>query len=276
MSKQEHVSAINEICEMKNCNKCIYMTSAKKTDLYMWISNVAAGPSAKFLVQNVYTMGELKLTGNSLKGSRPLLSFDKSFEELPHYQLLKELLVQVFGTPNHHPKSQPFFDHVLSFTVLDNRIWFRNYQIVAEDGSLAEIGPRFVLQPIKIFDGSFGGATLWENAAYKSPNEYRKQLKRELGSKYAARISAKVEYEQRRPEKTHEKRHLEEIFGSDPIEKAMEISARRAEGNNDIEKALDPPTVVRKLKTKKVKTGAGKKLMKKKNLKKTVIKKKNV
>lgn len=127
----------------------------------MWISNVSAGPAAKFLVQNgkndnalkiyiddkinkqsstVYTMGELKMTGNSLRGSRPLLSFDKSFEELPQYQVLKELLVQTFGTPNQHPKSQPFFDHVITFTVLDNRIWFRNYQIVTEDGSLAEIG----------------------------------------------------------------------------------------------------------------------------------------
>ncbi|XP_065353421.1 ribosome biogenesis protein BRX1 homolog [Cloeon dipterum] len=230
MSKQDHVSVINEICEMKNCNKCIYMTNAKKSDLYLWISNVAAGPSAKFLIQNVYTMGELKMTGNCLRGSRPFLSFDKTFDQHPHYQLLKELFVQVFGTPNHHPKSQPFFDHVLSFTVLDNRIWFRNYQIVSEDGSLAEIGPRFVLNPIKIFDGSFGGNTLWENPTYTSPNEYRKQIKSELGSKYASRISAKVEYEQRRPEKTHEDRPLEELFEGDPLEKALEISAKRAKG----------------------------------------------
>jgi len=130
----------------------------------MWISNVASGPSVKFLVQNgthfiqfdwnfeithkfkilVYTMGELKLSGNCLRGSRPLLSFDKTFDEQPHYQLLKELFVQVFGTPNQHPKSQPFFDHVLSLTVLDNRIWFRNYQIITEDGSLAEIGTIFL------------------------------------------------------------------------------------------------------------------------------------
>lgn len=80
------------------------------------------------------------MTGNSLRGSRPLLSFDKSFEELPQYQVLRELLVQTFGTPNQHPKSQPFYDHVITFTVMDNRIWFRNYQIVTEDGSLAEIG----------------------------------------------------------------------------------------------------------------------------------------
>ena len=35
---------------------------------------------------------------------------------------------------------------------------------------LVLIGPRFVLNPIKIFAGSFGGATLWANPDYQSPN----------------------------------------------------------------------------------------------------------
>ena len=50
------------------------------------------------------------------------------------------LFFQIFSTPNHHPKSQPFYDHVFTFSISDNRIWFRNYQILEEDGSLAEIG----------------------------------------------------------------------------------------------------------------------------------------
>jgi ribosome biogenesis protein BRX1 len=77
--------------------------------------------------------------------------------------------LQIFGTPYHHPKSQPFIDHVITFSVLDNRIWFRNFQILSEDGALAEIGPQFVLNPIKIFDGSFRGQTIWENPKYVSP-----------------------------------------------------------------------------------------------------------
>jgi ribosome biogenesis protein BRX1 len=42
-------------------------------------------------------MAELKMTGNCLKGSRPLLSFDQSFntEDNTHYAVLKELFVQV-------------------------------------------------------------------------------------------------------------------------------------------------------------------------------------
>lgn len=30
-------------------------------------------------------------------------------------------------------------------------------------------GPRFVLNPIKIFSGSFTGATLWDNPHYITP-----------------------------------------------------------------------------------------------------------
>lgn len=41
-------------------------------------------------------MAELKLSGNHLKGSRPVLSFHKAFDEQPHLQLLKELFTQVW------------------------------------------------------------------------------------------------------------------------------------------------------------------------------------
>ena len=74
----------------------------------------------------------------------------KDFDESPHWLVVRELLSQTFGVPNKHPKSQPFFDRVYTFSVADDRVWFRHYQIVEEDGSLAEIGPRFVLNPIKV------------------------------------------------------------------------------------------------------------------------------
>ena len=34
-------------------------------------------------------------------------------------------------------------------------------------------GPRFVLNLIRIFDGSFGGPTIFENPKYTSPNEVK-------------------------------------------------------------------------------------------------------
>lgn len=38
-------------------------------------------------------------------------------------------LLQVFSTPYYHPKSKPFVDHTFYFGFMDNRIWFRNYQV---------------------------------------------------------------------------------------------------------------------------------------------------
>ncbi len=37
--------------------------------------------------------------------------------------------LQTFATPKKHHKAKPFFDHVLSFTIADNRDWVRNYQV---------------------------------------------------------------------------------------------------------------------------------------------------
>ncbi|XP_061732308.1 ribosome biogenesis protein BRX1 homolog isoform X1 [Nerophis ophidion] len=177
MDRKDKLFVINEVCEIKNCNKCLFFEAKKKQDLYLWISNSPHGPSAKFLVQNIHTLAELKMTGNCLKGSRPLLSFDPKFDREAHYALLKELFIQTFSTPRYHPKSQPFVDHVFTFTIADNRIWFRNYQIMEEDAALVEIGPRFVLNLIKIFQGSFGGPTLYENAGFKSPNMQRREIR---------------------------------------------------------------------------------------------------
>lgn len=223
MERSKNLYVVNEISEMKNCNKCILFEGRKMRDLYIWFSNIPNGPSAKFLVENIYTMGELKMTGNCLRGSRPLLSFDPQFTKYPHYSLLKELLTQIFGVPKHHPKSQPFFDHVYTFMILDNRIWFRNYQILSEDGGLAEIGPRFVLNPVKIFSGSFGGATLWENAKYISPAKLRQAYNKKAANKYERRIEKKVMNEATRPETGYPDIEGSDFFKGDPLKKAEDV-----------------------------------------------------
>lgn len=219
MEKKDPLIAINDICEMKNCNKCIYFESRKKKDLYMWIGNIPDGPSAKFMVENVHTMEELKLTGNCLKGSRALLSFDESFAKIPHLKLLKELFVQIFGTPYQHPKSQPFIDHVFTFAHVDNRIWFRCYQIIEEDGSLAEIGPRFVLNPICILGNSFGGVKLWDNPKFVSPNKSRRLLKLATSQKYNIRVEAKAAKETRTPKESYKLDPTDLVFETKPNSK---------------------------------------------------------
>ncbi|XP_016116770.1 ribosome biogenesis protein BRX1 homolog [Sinocyclocheilus grahami] len=200
MDRKDKLFVVNEVCEIKNCNKCIFFEAKKKQDLYMWISNVPHGPSAKFLVQNVHTLAELKMTGNCLKGSRPLLSFDPKFDKEPHYALLKELFTQIFSTPRYHPKSQPFVDHVLSFTIAEHRIWFRNYQIIEEDASLVEIGPRFVLNLIKVFQGSFGGPTLYENPHFQSPNMHRRVIRQATAARQKQRQTVKQILKEKRSE----------------------------------------------------------------------------
>jgi len=168
---------INEICEIKGCTSAIIFEARRRGDLYMWITNTPSGPSIKFHVHNVHTMKELKFTGNCLQGSRPIVSFDESFDSTPHYRLMKEVFKHVFPTPNYHPKSKPFIDHSINFYIHDDRIWFRNYQITGENAeettALVEIGPHFVLNPIKILSGSFYGTVLWENPYYVSPAALR-------------------------------------------------------------------------------------------------------
>lgn len=63
----------------------------------------------------------------------------QAFDEQPHLQLLKEMLVQAFATPKRHPRSKPFLDHVLAFSVADGRIWLRNYQVPFPDPVLMPV-----------------------------------------------------------------------------------------------------------------------------------------
>ena len=56
--------------------------------------------------------------------------------------------------------------------------------------SLVEIGPRFVLNPIRIFAGSFGGPTLYQNPQFLSPNFVRAERKRVEGQRRAAKMQA--------------------------------------------------------------------------------------
>lgn len=96
----EPLSTINEICEIKSCNNCIFFEVRKKMDCYMWLSKAPQGPSVRFHVSNVQTMAELRYVGNCLMGSRPIVVFDKSFddEQQPHFGLVKEMLLQVSST----------------------------------------------------------------------------------------------------------------------------------------------------------------------------------
>ncbi|KAI8057971.1 hypothetical protein BDF22DRAFT_772534 [Syncephalis plumigaleata] len=217
--------ALNELAELNNCNNCLFFESRKKSDLYLWMAKTPNGPTVKFHVQNIHTMDELRMTGNHLKGSRPIVSFDKNFDEAPHLRVMKGLLTRIFGVPKGTRKSKPFIDHVISFSVVDGRVWFRNYQIIDKDSELTttikgeekktqlvEVGPRFVLQPIKIFAGGFGGAVVWENSRYISPNQVRSAMLQKRAHKYVDKRVQILEREERLNNTKLPEDPVEEVF----------------------------------------------------------------
>lgn len=175
--KKDSLTALNEVAGLASCDKCLYFENRKGKLLLLWASNINGGPSVKFLVTGVHTMADIKLIGNCLKGSRPVLSFDQHFDKIPHLKLIKEIFVQIFNVPYKHPKSQPFVDHVVTFSYLDGHIWFRNYQILDHsEMTMAEIGPRMVLMPMIILSSSFHGKVIWAN--YKRTNKVEKKYKK--------------------------------------------------------------------------------------------------
>jgi len=219
--KSSKLHDINEVCELKSCNNAIFFEARKKLDLYMYLSRVPSGPTIKFQVLNIHTTDEMRLAGNCLLGSRPLLHFDKHFGEISFLKLMKSLLVQSFGTPRNHPKSKPFHDHMMCFYYLDRKIWFRHYQIAPETPEsaddpeaqiLTEIGPRFVLDPIRVSSGSFGGPTLYANAFYMSPTALRSQAKKMMRSPYKRRLEMKADRKNREQAANFEEDPLDEAF----------------------------------------------------------------
>ncbi|EIW84909.1 ribosome biogenesis protein BRX1 [Coniophora puteana RWD-64-598 SS2] len=207
LDSKSQLHLLPELADLNNCNNTLYFEARRHEDLYLWAAKTPNGPSIKMHVQNVHTMDELKMTGNCLKGSRGILSFDKAFEDTEWGRLTKELFTHIFGVPPQARRAKPFIDHILSFSILDNKIWFRNFQIMEKDPlqpngppqtSLVEIGPRFVLTPIRIFEGAFHGATVYSNPEFITPTAVRRLERQEKGMKYGARKDAEEESSKRK------------------------------------------------------------------------------
>lgn len=111
----------------------------------------------------------------------------------------------------------------MGFTLADNKIWIRNYQIsetepskpkprseeadtdtpaatskpkgknIETELSLVEIGPRFVLTPIVILEGSFGGPVIYENKEFVSPNQIRSEIRLKKAGRYNQRAEQSIE-----------------------------------------------------------------------------------
>jgi ribosome biogenesis protein BRX1 len=215
---------LNSLADLHSCN-VIFFLEAKKNgqDLYLWLSRPPNGPTIKFHLNNLHTMGELGagFAGNCLKGGRGLVVFDRSFDEQgpdmgapgsEYRALVREMLRGVFCVPKRGVRGmKPFIDRIIGIFGVDGKIWIRVYEIrEAEAGkkkdgdetikpvpkgkdnslpevSLVEIGPRFVLTPIVILEGSFGGPVIYENKEYVSPNQVRSDIRRGKAGRYSQR-----------------------------------------------------------------------------------------
>jgi hypothetical protein len=67
------------------------------------------------------------------------------------------------------------------------------------------------------------------------------KLKRDMGNKYASRLSSRLDYEQRQPAQIHTPRPQENVFQGNPIEQALRINEERINkaANEDTESASD-------------------------------------
>ncbi|KAL9619865.1 MAG: hypothetical protein Q9160_005512 [Pyrenula sp. 1 TL-2023] len=203
-SSNNYNSTLNSLADLHSCNYVFFLEARKRgQDLYLWLARVPNGPTAKFSVTNIHTMGELNLGGNCLKGGRGIVAFDNSFDEtLPHGQeykgVVRELLKGIFCVPKAGVKGlKPFVDRIIGVFGIDGRIWIRVYEIREEQDNtvdkggdnirLVEVGPRFVLTPIVILEGSFGGPVIYENKEFVSPNEVRSKRRMEKTIKHRER-----------------------------------------------------------------------------------------
>ena len=95
-------------------------------------------------------------------------------------------------------------------------------------------GPRFVLQLIRIFDGSFCGSVLYDNPEYLSPNHFRRQLKLQKAAEF------RLKKEQKEQQQVKEK-IIREVKFDDPIgevfdTKQDDVDDQNMEENGEIAK----------------------------------------
>jgi ribosome biogenesis protein BRX1 len=214
---------LNSLADLHSCNMIFFLEARKNgQDLYLWLARPPNGPTIKFHLNNLHTMGELGagFAGNCLKGGRGVVVFDRSFDEqgpdmasggAEYRALIREMLRGVFCVPKRGVKGmKPFVDRIIGIFGVDGKIWIRVYEIRESEGgakkdgeetaktvpkgkvglpevSLVEIGPRFVLTPIVILEGSFGGPVIYENKEYVSPNQVRREIRMSKAGRYSQR-----------------------------------------------------------------------------------------
>eukprot|EP00965_Chrysotila_dentata_P186029 6141971-Pleurochrysis_carterae.AAC.1 len=168
LDTQDGLGSVCQLCEDQDCSTALLLDARDPRRLYLWAANCPDGPSIMFRVMNVHTVAELKFDARRVNGVRNLLVFDVSFSKSPEKQVIQALLTRAFSVPaKASRKAQRLHAvrHAISFSWLEGGVWVRVFridrsEIDQEKIELNEIGPRFVLMPVRIISGGFYGAIL--------------------------------------------------------------------------------------------------------------------
>lgn len=229
---KKKLNELNELAELNGASHVILFEPRKPFELFMWIAASPSGPSVRMHVRNIHTLDELSLPGNGMRGARPILTFDAALLNIgSHGDILKKLLTAAFAPPQRHRKTRPYTDRVMHFAWQDGHIWVRNYQLLPvnsvaeselqkvvqgvqaiEGMNVVEIGPRFVLCPIRILEGAFWGRTLWQNDEYVSPAVARAAIRLESAIKSRKRMADQEISSIRKSRNVLPRNELDDVF----------------------------------------------------------------
>ncbi|OAX84026.1 hypothetical protein ACJ72_01602 [Emergomyces africanus] len=216
---------LNSLADLHSCNVIFFLEAKKRgQDLYLWLSRPPNGPTIKFSVSSLHTMGEMGtgFAGNCLKGGRGVVVFDKTFDEAAVMRTGNEfrgLCTKTWSAGDETVCRSDHWSIWCGWEDMDSGFEIRESEGGAavantkpkdgevEDGdaekpkpkpkrsnkggapdiTLVEIGPRFVLTPIVILEGSFGGPVIYENKEFVSPNQVRREIRLRKASRFATR-----------------------------------------------------------------------------------------
>ncbi|EOB12704.1 Brix domain-containing protein 2 [Nosema bombycis CQ1] len=156
-----------ELMDLHSTKHIIYFETTKRNEA-VWVAG-REGPSVKFNVFNIFTMGSLKFPVNCFKETGHVLLFSEDFDMIDELKIVKSLFTNVFD-------SNEVKERALCFFYVDSKIWIRNY--VISEKELQEIGPRMVLEIDTILKGCYSG----EVAFSKKVEDARKEMEQKIES----------------------------------------------------------------------------------------------
>ncbi|XP_046849133.1 ribosome production factor 2 homolog [Xenia sp. Carnegie-2017] len=132
-------------------------------------------------IENFTPLSKFK-TEKCASGTKPCLLFvGEAFESDPEYMRLKNLLIDIFRGPDVEKVRLQGLEHVMQFTELDGKIFFRSYRILLKKSGtrtprveLEEMGPSMDLVKRRV---KLASDDLWKRAVKKPKNLKPKKTK---------------------------------------------------------------------------------------------------